>query len=235
VCHTYLYPMGTPTLVSVAKTTSLFGNEQIGLSVWKRVVIRILASSAAVIFGGAILVMSILAASDPVRVRPNTEPLDSMVVASVEAKPKIEYYLPYPGLLPDSPLYKLKAARDRVTLWLTWTAEGKARKELLFADKRVNAGVVLIEGGKSELGVTTITKAEKYMESAVVRVEKEMKSGKDVKSVAIELSKALPKHIEVIADAQMKVSEWERESLIVSQALAEVLKQRIDQVLREAR
>jgi hypothetical protein len=227
--------MGIQTSVSVPKVPSLFESGQMGLCVWKKAAIRVLASSAAVVFGGAILLMSILAVSDPVRVRPNTETLGTTLLATAEAKPKVMYYLPYPGILPDSPLYKLKAIRDRVTLWFTFSGEKKAWKQLQFGDKRVNAGLALVEGSKSRLGVATITKAEKYMESAVKQVETATKMGQDEKSLALELAKALPKHVEVIEGLVTKVEKEDEKSLNDALLMAKMLNDRIDQVLREAK
>ena len=71
---------------------------------------------------------------------------------------KVEYYLPYPGILPDSPLYKIKAIRDRVQLVLTFDEVQKAERELLYADKRVGAAWALADGGKADLAVSTATK-----------------------------------------------------------------------------
>ena len=80
-------------------------------------------SSAAVVFGVAILVLSILAAISPLKVFPQTDPATESA-----ATVQIEYYLPYPGVLPDSPLYKLKMVRDRVKLWITRDATRNAMR-----------------------------------------------------------------------------------------------------------
>ncbi len=111
---------------------------------------------------------------------------------------KIEYYLPYPGILPDSPIYKVKMVRDRVVLWLTFGEQKKAEKELLYANKRIGAAVALADGGKKELAVSTATKAEKYLESAMARVDKLLAAGVDAKSLKLELEKATVKHKEIL-------------------------------------
>jgi hypothetical protein len=98
----------------------------------------------------------------------------------------MEYYLPYPGILPDSPLYKIKALRDKIDLWFTFNPVEKATKELQYADKRINAAIFLMQGGKASLGVSTATKAEKYLESAAGLAVGEEKSGKDVKSLLLQ-------------------------------------------------
>ena len=72
---------------------------------------------------------------------------------------EVNYYLAYPGILPDHPLYWLKMARARILLLLTNDQLQKFDRRLLYADKRLGAAKVLIEGNQPGLGVTTATKA----------------------------------------------------------------------------
>lgn len=103
----------------------------------------------------------------------------------------VNYYLSYPGILPDHPLYWVKMTRDRLQLMLIADKELKAEKMLLFADKRLGAGWALVEGQKVDLGVTTLTKAEKYLEQA----------GQLAESAGLKdkLNKARLKHQEVLS------------------------------------
>lgn len=126
--------------------------------------------------------------------------------ASESAKPEeikpvmatqVDYYLPYPGILPDHPLYWLKMFRDKIMIGMTKDLT-RVEKLLLYADKRVGAAEVLIKGGKIELGVTTATKAEKYLEEAVLDYEKLTKAGKGIPELQDKLSKATLKHEEML-------------------------------------
>ncbi|MDZ7586718.1 MAG: DUF5667 domain-containing protein [Patescibacteria group bacterium] len=117
---------------------------------------------------------------------------------TIAPETKIDYYLPYPGLLPDHPLYWLKMIRDRVQLWLTTEGLPKGEKLLLYADKRLGAGWALMEGNKKDLGITTLTKAEKYLEQAVSVGQKLGEGEKEVKFKA-RLAKAIKKHEEVLS------------------------------------
>lgn len=103
----------------------------------------------------------------------------------------VNYYLPYPGILPDHPLYWVKMTRDRLQLLLIADKELKAEKMLLYADKRLGAGWALIEGQKADLGVTTLTKAEKYLEQAAKLGENQ--------SFKEKINKARLKHQEVLS------------------------------------
>lgn len=84
----------------------------------------------------------------------------------VEEQKEVDYFLAYPGVLPDHFLYPIKMIRDRIWLWLTMDPLKKAELLLLFADKRLGAGKVLVEGNKVDLGITTFSKAEKYLQRA---------------------------------------------------------------------
>ena len=190
-------------------------------------------SMAVVLFAAGILVMSVATIFTPALVFPAAEEATASAVVTVVPKP--EYYLPYPGLLPDSPFYKLKAARDRVVLWLTFNSEKKAEKELLYADKRINAAKNLAEGGKVGLAVTTATKAVKYLESAVNRAEKLSREGKDVKSLLATFQKAISKHNEILEMLAGKTTGPERNVLEETGKLNKLLGERVAQVLIEAK
>ena len=112
----------------------------------------------------------------------------------------VDYYLPYPGILPDHPLYWLKMVRDRVGLVLTTGETAKAEKLLLYADKRLGAAWALIEGNKVPLGVSTLTKAEKYLEEA-------WNKGKD-SPLQPKLNKAVKKHLEVLTGLKEKSGDY---------------------------
>lgn len=120
---------------------------------------------------------------------------------------RVDYLLAYPGILPDHFLYPIKMIRDRIWLFLTTDPLKKAETLLLFADKRLGAGKALIEGGKEELGISTLTKAEKYLERAVAQEEIARQKGKDTTAFLEKLSNAVKKHEEVLVELQEKASE----------------------------
>lgn len=128
------------------------------------------------------------------------------VTPTVTPIPKVEYYLVYPGLLPDHPLYKVKAARDRIRLWLTIDSLKQSELMLLYADKRIGAGKVLVEGNKVPLGITTFQKGEKYLDSAVSEAAVAKKSGKDITEISTKMKNASLKYEEILVDLDSKIS-----------------------------
>lgn len=128
------------------------------------------------------------------------------VIPTVSPTPKIDYILVYPGILPDSPLYKIKAIRDRIWLWLTTDLIKKSELLLLYADKRAGAGKVLIEGNKVPLGITTFWKGEKYLESAVKEIKMAKNKNLNVGFLIDKIKKASLKHEEMLLELKEKVT-----------------------------
>lgn len=200
---------------------------------WGSVRRAILGSCAAVMFGVAILVVSIFAATNPLSVYPHES--GEVVEHQDPVLKEVQYYLPYPGVLPDNPLYKLKAVRDRVVLWITLDGEKKARKELLYSDKRINAAIFLLDGGKEALAVTTATKAEKYLESSINRTAKLSSEGKDMKNLLMTLITASAKHLELLETLQARATGSRKNVVATLTESTKVAHDKAEQALVEAK
>lgn len=111
---------------------------------------------------------------------------------------KIIYELPYTGLLPDHPLYPLKAVRDRMMEFLIRDPMKKAEHYLLLADKRAGMALALSDKGKDKLAATTYSKAEKYLEKipALVAISKS-RGESPTEGFSEKLNKSVIKHAEV--------------------------------------
>ncbi|MCJ7792416.1 MAG: DUF5667 domain-containing protein [Candidatus Marinimicrobia bacterium] len=126
--------------------------------------------------------------------------------ATVAAEEEVNYSLAYPGILPDHLLYPLKMVRDRIMLFLTTDPLKKAELYLLFADKRLEAGRMLIEKDKLDLGLETLTKAEKYLEQAVEQEKVAQQAGKKTEDFLNRLSLATRKHEQVMLGFEEKMT-----------------------------
>ena len=78
---------------------------------------------------------------------------------------RVSYDLPHPGILPDNAMYPVKMFRDRVVSMFISDPVKKAEFNLLQADKRLQAGVYLLnkEAAQAELALTAISKGENYL------------------------------------------------------------------------
>lgn len=119
----------------------------------------------------------------------------------------VEYNLPYPGILPDNPLYFLKAARDRLVGFLISDSTKKAEFNLLTSDKRINAAWLLAAKGKNDLSVSTLSKSNNYIDQAILAASIAKNAGKNVDTVLSNLKNAITKHIEVVDLIEKKVDK----------------------------
>jgi hypothetical protein len=107
---------------------------------------------------------------------------------------QVNYDLPYPGLLPDSPLYVLRVIRDRIVGLLISDPLKKSEFDLLQADKRLNAGIFLFNKRKISLALSTISKAENYFSKALDALGEAKKQGRSASAIEGRLKDALEKH-----------------------------------------
>lgn len=122
--------------------------------------------------------------------------------------------MPYPGILPDHPLYALKVARDRALDYTTRDPVKKARLYLLFSDKRVAMAEALIEKGKIKPAISTLSKGEKYFLqiSTLLKTSKSQGSGAP-EDLILQLKLSNQKHREVIDTLLRQLPQGELESL----------------------
>ncbi len=89
-------------------------------------------------------------------------PASQNVYALTLTQEQIIYNLPYPGILPDHPLYFVKIIRDRALELGTRDPMKKAELYFLLSDKRVAMAIALADKGKDTIAVSTFSKGEKY-------------------------------------------------------------------------
>ncbi len=114
-----------------------------------------------------------------------TKPTESIPMPTTSLTPSpvpeaVEYQLPYPGILPGSPLYSIKMIRDRIIETLTSDPVKKANFYLLQADKRTASALMPYKKNDDKMAETTLTKAQKYLEKSLIKAQEAKNSGKDV-------------------------------------------------------
>ncbi|HEV2340053.1 MAG TPA: hypothetical protein VGT05_04865 [Patescibacteria group bacterium] len=112
----------------------------------------------------------------------------------------ITYPLPYPGLLPDNPLYGLKVLRDRLVSIFITDPQQQATFDLLQADKRLSASMYLLQGTaqKEQLALDTISKAENYFFYAIENATIAKKQGEDINGFLGTMTTAAAKHEQIL-------------------------------------
>jgi hypothetical protein len=195
---------------------------------------KIIAVIAVLIFAFGILFLSVLrsaavkydflSTSSTVEIGGRVEEVDAV---------KINYYLPSPGsVLPTHPLWPVKALRDKLWLLVTSDPAKDAELNLLFADKRLVSSYILFQQGNPEVGYTTLTKAEKYLESASIQEEGLRRAGANTQEFAERLVNASLKHQQIIReilllapdDAKVLISKTEEYPQTVYRTKLDVIK-----------
>lgn len=132
---------------------------------------------------------------------------DEKLAAEKELAQRVDsYQLPYPGLLPDNPLYPVKMVRDQVIRVLIGDSLKKAEFDLLTAEKRFSAGMALLEQstGKETLAQSTLSKGQNYFEDAIESAIKAEKEGQEIAIVAEHLFLSAKKQKKIVAELQKK-------------------------------
>jgi len=142
---------------------------------------------------------------------------------------KVDYYLAYPGLLPDHPLYWAKMIRDRIWGWLIRDSQQEINWLMLMADKRLGAAKALIEGNKVDLGLTTASKGEKYLERAAVELKKAEIRGENMTELKAKLLLASQKHAEVLQQLVNYLQTEDQTSLKALMAYSERIVKELSQ------
>lgn len=115
---------------------------------------------------------------------------------------QVEYELPYPGILPDNPLYYLKAIRDNLLKFFITDPLRKTEFDLLQSDKRLGAAKSLLAKGKAELAITTLSKSGNYFDDAISQIQIARKQGKDIKPLLDNLLNSSKKHQQIIKEME---------------------------------
>lgn len=125
----------------------------------------------------------------------------------------VEYTLPYPGLLPDNPLYFLRAIRDTMQSFLASNPLKKAEFYLLQADKGVSASSILVEKTETvKLAGATAIESQQYFEKAIEAVHEAKKQGLDTHEISKKLVTANAKHIELLQKLRGGLKDENKES-----------------------
>lgn len=138
----------------------------------------------------------------------------AQAVATTAATASVNYFLPYPGLLPGNLLYPLKMARDAVIGFLISDPLKKAKFDLLQSDKRAAAALALeTRGDKNVVVQSTLSKAANYFEEAIGSTKVAKGEGMQINDMVNTLRLSNAKHQEVVRQIQAMLPQKKRGTL----------------------
>ncbi len=142
-----------------------------------------------------------------------------MLVSTVVAKDQtigvatastyVKYDLAFPGMLPDSPFYKIKVLRDRYVADFISDPVKKSEFYLRQTDKGILAAAMLVDKNNIALARETALKAEHNM--TLLTYELYRLTGKQDEAFFLRLKTASAKHQEVLRSLMGRVGEADRQ------------------------
>ena len=121
---------------------------------------------------------------------------------------KVEYTLPYPGILTDNPLFLLKRVRDGLLIFLTRDPIKKADLWILVADKKIEMARLLAESKKWKFAADTALESERDFNNVLVMMSISKKKGAAAPEGFINKAKrSNRKHQEIIAFLLKRIPE----------------------------
>jgi hypothetical protein len=121
-------------------------------------------------------------------------------VVSNSSQTQIDYQLPYPGMLPDNPLFFLKVIRDNLTAFFLSKPLDKAQFDLLQSDKNVQASYLLVtqEVGKTDLALQTFSQSQDELSQAIDQIASARKQGYNITEMYKKVNLSNEKHMQLL-------------------------------------
>jgi hypothetical protein len=138
---------------------------------------------------------------------------------------KIAYQLPYPGIMPDNPLYFFKNIRDGVVEFFTRDLIKKSELYLHSSDKKMAMASALGKKGKNKLALNMADEAEKYSDRIVSLIKESKKQGANASGdLVLRLKLSNSKHQEIIEELERTLPQGEAELLKETMKLNQKIK-----------
>lgn len=137
-----------------------------------------------------------------------------LVLVSLVLSVVADEELPDPGVTPDSMLYGLDRAFERISLALTFDRAAKAEKRLQIASERISELKAMVDKGKPEF----VEKLKEDYEEELNEAESDMEAaralGKNVTLLAEHVANATSKHIAVLERVLDKVPDQAKSAIL---------------------
>lgn len=131
-----------------------------------------------------------------------------------QQSPEAGYELPYAGLLPDHPLYMVKAARDSFWLFFTRDSIKKAELLLLFSDKKVVMAQALADKDKWDLAAEQLDASEKDVSRMIEAINLSKRIGSSLSEDFIDTAlQSNNRHLEIMRNMRKYAPDKTRDQV----------------------
>lgn len=121
--------------------------------------------------------------------------------------------LPDAGTTPDSAMYGLERAMERINLALTFGNANKAEKQLRYAEERVAEAQAVVAKGRPEAAQRALDTHAELVGEANANIEAAEADGENVTDVAQRVEQATSRHIGVLEGLLEQVPEQARQGI----------------------
>lgn len=146
-----------------------------------------------------------------------------IVGVAIASNNKVNYPLPWPGILPDNKLYKLKVLRNKIIERMIVSPVKKVEFDLLMADKTIHASKLLIEKGEINLAKDTALKGENYYSMLVQDYNTALQRREKIPaSLDRRITLAALKHQEIFKELEGKAQGEDKKTFQVVRKFSEI-------------
>jgi hypothetical protein len=135
----------------------------------------------------AIFILVFIVLAKPISAQTITLPMPTASTTPSIEPTIISYELPYPGILPGSPLYVFKNIRDKFKEITTTDPVRKTEFYLLQADKQLASALLLYKQNQKELAETTLLRSQKNLEKSIDALIESKKMQKNTNDLPIKI------------------------------------------------
>lgn len=140
-----------------------------------------------------------------------------------------EYALPYPGILPDHPLYFLKKFRDSVLEKLINEPIRKLEFYILQSDKELNAAIFLSSAGKNGYVNDVMSRSVQFKEKAIESAKGFKQNNKEIPGYIVErITNSLQKQQDVLSEMMTSAGDEQKKKISTWSATIMKLKADVD-------
>lgn len=126
---------------------------------------------------------------------------------------KVIYQLPYPGILPDNPLYFFKQIRDSLNIFITRDSLKKADLYLNLADKHMAIALKMAEKGREKIAITELQESEElFGKIPNLLIDSKKQGVSPSNDMIIKLYQSNGKHQEIITEVMKRLTQTEIET-----------------------
>ncbi|OGG07885.1 hypothetical protein A3D05_02545 [Candidatus Gottesmanbacteria bacterium RIFCSPHIGHO2_02_FULL_40_24] len=140
--------------------------------------------------------------------------LDYQVARAQTTPTPIDYHLPFPGILPDHPLYPMKRIRDWLLLFFNRNPIKKTEYHLLFADKKLVMAQLLLDKRKTDLSVNTLIESQTELLKSVSVFNTLASSSNPPENFSDKIELAIKKHSDLINKIDFSITDLNQKKII---------------------